>query len=61
MERISSNGTRILSIAIAVIGVVIIIRTLAAGGGPASMGILLGAIFLVLGAARLYLSFRTAR
>jgi hypothetical protein len=61
MERIGSNGTRVLSVAIAVIGVAIIVRTLVAGGGAASMGILLGAIFVALGAARLYLSVRTAR
>ena len=61
MERIGSNGTRVLSVAIAVIGVAIIVRTVAAGGGAASIGVLFGVIFVLLGLARLYLSVRAAR
>ena len=61
MERIGSSGTRVLSVAITVIGVAIVVRTVAAGGGVASIGVLFGAIFMLLGLARLYLSVRTAR
>ena len=61
MERISSNGTRVLSVAISVLGVVIVVRTLAAGGGVASVGVLLGVIFVALGMGRLYLAVRTPR
>ena len=61
MERIGSNGARALSIAIALLGVAMIVRTLAAGGGGASLGVLLGAVFVALGLARLYLSTRIAR
>ncbi len=60
MERIST-GTRILSAAIVLLGAAMIVRTLAAGGGGTSLGILLGAGFVVLGLARLYLSTRNAR
>ena len=61
MERIGSNGTRALSVAIALLGVAMVIRTIAAGGGGTSLGVLLGAVFVALGLARLYLSTRTGR
>jgi hypothetical protein len=43
----------VLSLTIAVLGVVMIAVTLANGGGQ--LGILLGALFVAAGAARLYL------
>lgn len=58
-ERISSNGTRFLAPVIAMLGGLMIVRTVAAGGGPLSAGVLLGAIFLAIGAGRIYLSTRT--
>jgi hypothetical protein len=61
MERIGSNGTRALSLAIALLGVAMVIRTIAAGGGGTSLGVLLGVVFVALGLARLYLSTRAAR
>jgi hypothetical protein len=60
-ERIGSSGTRVLSSVILVLGLVIIARTAAAGGGPLSIGVLIGAIFVAIGAARLYLAARMAR
>jgi hypothetical protein len=54
-ERISSSGTRFLAPLIAGLGLAIIIRTVAAGGGVLSAGVLLGAIFVAIGAGRLYL------
>jgi hypothetical protein len=57
-QRIGSNGTKILSSVILGLGLVIVVRTLAAGGGPASVGVLLGLVFVALGAARLYLATR---
>ena len=60
-ERIGSSGTRVLSSVILVLGLVIIARTTAAGGGPLSVGVLIGVVFVAIGAARLYLAARTAR
>jgi hypothetical protein len=60
-ERIGSSGTRVLSSVILVLGVVIVVRTAVAGGGPLSVGVLIGVIFMAIGVARLYLSARTAR
>ena len=57
-QRNGSNGTKILSSVILGLGLVIVVRTLAAGGGPASVGVLLGLVFVALGAARLYLATR---
>ena len=60
-ERIGSSGTRVLSSVILVLGIAIVVRTAAAGGGPLSVGVLIGVIFMAIGVARLYLSARTAR
>jgi hypothetical protein len=57
-QRIGSNGTKILSSVSLGLGLVIVVRTLAAGGGPASVGVLLGLVFVALGGARLYLATR---
>jgi hypothetical protein len=41
-----------------VIGIVIVARTIAAGGGPISAGVVLGVLFVAAGTARLYLQYR---
>jgi hypothetical protein len=46
--------TRVLSALMIVIGVAIVVRTLAAGGGPLALGLLLGVLFVAAGAGRLY-------
>ena len=50
--------TRVFSVIILAFGVVILVVTVAAGGGVLSSGILLGLLFCALGGARLYLSTR---
>jgi len=57
-QRIRSSGTKVLSSAILALGVVIVVRTLTAGGGPVSVGVLLGLIFMAIGGGRLYLAMR---
>jgi hypothetical protein len=59
-QRIGNGGTRILAPVIAILGVAIIVRTVAAGGGALSIGVLLGVVFLAIGAGRLYLAQRTS-
>ena len=49
------RATRIFSGALVVIGLVLIVETAVLGGG---IGLLLGALFLLAGGLRLYLSFR---
>jgi len=41
-----------------VIGIALIVRTLAAGGGPFATGLILGVLFVVAGAGRIYLRRR---
>ncbi len=57
-ERIGTAGTRILAPAIAGLGLLIVVRTVLAGGGPLSVGVLIGIVFLAIGAGRFYLSLR---
>ena len=57
-QRIGSSGTRLLSPLIAMLGAAIVVRTLLAGGGVLSIGVLLGAIFVAIGIGRLYLTLR---
>ena len=48
------SATALLSLLMIVIGVAIVVRTVAAGGGPAAFGILAGLLFVAAGAGRLY-------
>jgi hypothetical protein len=57
-RQIHRSSTRAMSIAMVLIGVALIARTIAAGGGPIATGSLLGALFIIAGAARLYLQLR---
>jgi multisubunit Na+/H+ antiporter MnhB subunit len=52
------SSTRVLSILMIVIGVALLVRTAAAGGGALATGVLLGVLFVLAGAARLYLQSR---
>jgi hypothetical protein len=51
-------AVRIFSVTIIGFGVVMLIVTLARGGGPLAVGVLFGLLFIALGSARLYLSMR---
>jgi hypothetical protein len=45
-----------MSTVIVLIGVVLLVSTLARGGGPLAIGVLLGVLFVLAGAGRLYLA-----
>ena len=47
--------TRAFSLAMVAIGVALIVRTIAAGGGAVAFGIFLGVLFVAAGVGRLYL------
>jgi hypothetical protein len=49
-------ATRLFSTIMIVVGVAMLVRTLAAGGGAAALGVVLGALFVLAGAGRLYLT-----
>jgi hypothetical protein len=48
-------ATRVLSLAMVAIGVILIASTLVRGGGPLAVGVIVGLLFLALGVGRLYL------
>jgi hypothetical protein len=60
-ERIYNGSIRAFSIVFIALGVVILAATLSAGGGPLSVGTLLGVIFVAIGAGRLWIATRMAR
>ena len=49
------------SVVMVAIGLAVLVVTLANGGGPASVGVLLGLAFVVVGAGRLWLNSRMGR
>ena len=59
-NQLGNASARILGPVIAIIGVAIIVRTVTSGGGALSIGVLLGVVFLAIGAGRLYLALRTS-
>jgi hypothetical protein len=56
---IHRSSTRVMSLVMVVIGVLLIVRTLTLGGGPTAVGFLLGVGFLAAGVARLYIQYRS--
>lgn len=50
--------TLVLSAAMVVIGLAMLVRTLGAGGGPLTLGIVLGLLFVAAGAGRFYFTWR---
>jgi len=51
-----TRSVQLLSVVFLALGLLILVSTLIHGGGPLSLGTLLGLAFLVVGAARLRLS-----
>ena len=48
-------ATRVLSLAMVAIGVIMVASTLARGGSPLAVGVVVGLLFLALGCGRLHL------
>jgi hypothetical protein len=57
-QRIYNGAVRAFSLAFIAIGLVVLVVTLANGGGPASLGTLLGLAFLGIGVGRLWMGAR---
>ena len=60
-RQLHRTSTRLLSIVMLAIGVALIVRTVAAGGGGLAVGLVLGVLFVAAGGARLYLQARQGR
>lgn len=54
-RQFRATSTLTMSVVMIVIGVVLCVRTLLAGGGPLATGLILGVLFVVAGAARVFL------
>jgi len=52
-REVHRTATRIMSVVMTVLGVLLLVLTLARGGGPLSVGTLLGVLFIAAGALRL--------
>jgi hypothetical protein len=52
------QATRVLSATMIVVGMAMVVSTVARGGGPLALGVLLGLLFVLAGGARLYLQAR---
>lgn len=57
-DEVYRGVTRVFALIILGFGLAILVVTIANGGGPLSSGVLLGVLFTLLGAGRLYLSLR---
>jgi hypothetical protein len=55
------SATRVLSAAMVLVGVAIIVRTITAGGGALAIGLLVGVLFVLAGAGRLWVSGERGR
>jgi hypothetical protein len=58
-ERAYHGAVKVSSAAFAVIGLLMLVLTLANGGTPASIGFVLGILFLAVGIGRLWIASRT--
>ena len=57
-ERVYRGAVRAFSLVFVAIGLLVLVVTLANGGGPASLGFLMGVAFLLVGAGRLWIGMR---
>ena len=53
-----STSTRILSTVMVLLGLGMLVSTLARGGGPLAVGVLVGTLFCAVGVGRIYLEGR---
>ncbi|HEV7399061.1 MAG TPA: hypothetical protein VGN84_02205 [Solirubrobacterales bacterium] len=58
-ERIYRGSVRLMSLVFVALGLALLVSTLVSGGGPLSVGVLLGVAFLAVGAGRLWIAART--
>jgi hypothetical protein len=56
MQRAYRISTLAFGVLVIVLGMAMVVLSLARGGGPASYGIVVGIAFMLLGAGRLYLA-----
>jgi hypothetical protein len=60
-QRLYHGSVRALSVLFVLLGLAMMVLTLAAGGGPVSLGFLMGLAFVGVGAGRLWALSRISR
>jgi multisubunit Na+/H+ antiporter MnhB subunit len=60
-DGLRRGATRVLSGLMVLVGVALIIRAIAAGGGPIAQGVIIGLLFVLAGAGRLWVQLRSER
>jgi hypothetical protein len=60
-EGIYHGSVRAFSVVMVGLGIAILVTTIAGGGGPLSLGIVLGIAFVAVGAGRLWVAARIKR
>ena len=55
MKDAYTISQRLLGVLLGVVGVAMVVATLARGGGPLALGMIVGVLFVALGAARIWL------
>jgi hypothetical protein len=58
VQRAYRESTRVVGAIICLLGIVIVVVTLARGGGPLALGVVVGVVFAVLGALRVVIANR---
>lgn len=58
LQGLHRSSTLVLSAAMTIIGIALVVVTLANGGGPLSRGLIFGVLFALAGAGRLYFTWR---
>jgi hypothetical protein len=56
VSRVQTHSTRVLSALLVLLGIAVFVSTIARGGGPLSIGVVMGLALVAFGAGRLYLS-----
>jgi hypothetical protein len=56
VQRAYIASTRLLSAALLVVGVAMVVSTIARGGGPLALGVILGIMLALVGAGRFWLT-----
>jgi hypothetical protein len=57
-RELHRRATLVLSLAMLLVGLAMVAVTLAGGGGPLALGLLLGTLFAAAGGGRLYVTWR---
>jgi hypothetical protein len=59
VERVYRQSTRVLGLVLVALGLVLVVITVARGGGPLATGVVVGLALSAFGGARTYLAART--